>query len=143
VKVSGYVPLVLGLQLNNPVAQLGPLMPGVAAAYETSVGAVVTSSATNATLSVADADSGSGRLVNGTNQLASALNVRATNAANPNTAFAALRGVTNPLVLLTYPNAIANDAVTIRLRQSISATEPLVIGEYRKTIVFALSTTTP
>jgi X-X-X-Leu-X-X-Gly heptad repeat protein len=118
-------------------------MPGVAAAYETSVGAVVTSSATNATLSVADADGGSGRLVNGTNQLASALNVRATNAANPNTAFAALRGVTNPLVLLTYPNAIANDAVTIRLRQSISATEPLVIGEYRKTIVFALSTTTP
>ena len=88
-------------------------------------------------------DSGTGRLTNGATELASALQVRATNTANPNTAFTPLRGLTNPVTLLSYNTWFANDAVTIGFRQAISATEPLTAGGYTKTIRFTLSTTTP
>ena len=103
----------------------------------------MTSTAGNATLAVEDAGTGTGRLTNGTAMLASPLQVRATNAANPITAFAPLRGSTNPLTLLTYGTWFSNDAVTISFRQPISATEPLTAGGYTKTIRFTLSTTSP
>ena len=77
-------------------------MPGVAATYDATVTAVLTSTAGNATLTVADVDSGSGRLGNGTTELVNPIQVRATNSANPNTAFLPLRGLSNPVTLLTY-----------------------------------------
>ena len=139
----GTVPLMLSMQLNNPVAQLGAMVPGVARTYDASLTALLTSTAGNAQLTVADVDSGTGRLTNGATELASALQVRATNTANPNTAFTPLRGLTNPVTLLSYTTYFANDAVTIGFRQAISATEPLTAGGYAKTIRFTLSTTTP
>jgi hypothetical protein len=139
----GTVPLVLSMQINNPVAQLGQLVPGVARTYDASLTALLTSTAGNATLTVADVDSGSGRLGNGTTELVNAIQVRATNSANPNTAFAPLRGLTNPVTLLSYNTYFANDAVTIGFRQAITANEPLTAGGYSKTIRFTLSTSTP
>ena len=88
-------------------------------------------------------DSGTGKLSNGSSEFASAILVRATNAANPSTAFAPLSGLTNPVTLLSYNTWFANDAVTIGFRQPITATEPLIAGGYAKTIRFTLSTTTP
>ena len=133
---------MLSLQLGSE-PQLGPLIPGIAATYDASVTATLTSSAGNATLSVADADNGTGRLSNGTTELATPLQVRATNAANPNTAFANLRGLSNPVALLTYNTALASEPVTVTVRQTIAATQALAMGGYSKSVVFILSTATP
>jgi X-X-X-Leu-X-X-Gly heptad repeat protein len=141
--VSATVPSVLGLKLNNTLATLGSLTPGVAAEYEASLAATVTSTVGTAILSVADVSSGTGKLTNGATELASPLQLKATNAANPNTAFAPLTGAGNPLILLTYSTWISNDAVTIGIKQPIGANEPLTRGSYSKTITFTLSTTTP
>ena len=69
--------------------------------------------------------------------------MRATNAANPNTTFTNLRGLTNPVALLSYTTALANEPVTITVRQTIAATQALTAGAYTKSVVFILSTTTP
>jgi hypothetical protein len=133
---------MLSLQLGQE-PQLGPIVPGIAATYDASVTATLTSSAGNATLSIADADNGTGRLTNGTSEIATPLQVRATSAANPNTAFTNLRGLTNPVALLTYNTALANEPVTVTVRQAIAATQALTMGGYSKSVVFILSTATP
>ena len=134
---------MLSINLATTGPTLGPIIPGIAATYDASVTATLTSSTGNATLSIADADSGTGRLTNGTTELSSALQVRATNAANPNTTFTNLRGLTNPVALLSYNTALANEPVTITVRQTIAATQALTAGAYTKSVVFILSTTTP
>ena len=73
--------------------------------------------------------------------LAQALQVKATNAANPSTAFMPVG--TTPVTLLTYPGPASNDAVTIGIKQSVGSTDPLRTGSYSKTLTFTLSTTTP
>jgi hypothetical protein len=135
------VPSLLALTLGSSTADIGTIVPGVARTYDASVPAVVTSTAGNATLSVSDPGDGSGKLTNGAMQFASPLQVRATNAATPGSAFAPLSGT--PVTLLTWPKEISNDAVTISVRQPISANEPLLAGGYSKTITFTLSTTQP
>jgi hypothetical protein len=116
----------------------------VAHDYETSVAATVNSSAGNATLSVADpSPTATGRLVNGTFALATPVQVAGRNAANPASPFAPLSGSSSPVTLLTYAAPVANDAVTIALKQPIGALEPLRTGSYSKTLTFTLSTTTP
>jgi hypothetical protein len=106
--------------------------------------AVVTSTAGDATLTVAYPSSlAPGYLVNGDRPLATPLQVRATDAAKPTSVFAPVTASSNPLVLLTYLAAIANDAVTVTFKQSVSATEGLRAGGYSKTLTFTLSTTTP
>jgi hypothetical protein len=141
--VSGTVTPTLSLTLGSPGA-LGPLRPGVAADYTASLTALVTSTAGDATLTVADPSSQStGHLVNGTRALESPIQALATNAAHPASAFAAVTGSANPLLLLSYPVAIASDPVAIGFKQSISATEGLRTGTYSKTLTFTLSTTTP
>ena len=47
------------------------------------------------------------------------------------------------LVLRSYDGPVSNDPVTIALRQSIGANEPLRTGTYSKALTFTLSTTTP
>jgi hypothetical protein len=112
--------------------------------YETSIGATVNSSAGNATLSVADPSSiATGRLVNGSFALATPVQVAARNAASPSSPFAPLTSDSSPVTLLTYSGPVANDVVTIALKQPIGALEPLRTGTYSKTITFTLSTTTP
>jgi hypothetical protein len=134
---------MLSLTLTSARAELGTIVPGIGKDYEAAVGAVVTSTAGNATLSASDPGDGSGRLTNGTIRFASPLLLKATNAANPSTAFAPLTGTSNPLTLLTYPKEISSDNVTISVRQPVSATEPLLAGAYSKVITFTLSTTQP
>ena len=110
----------------------------MARSYEATIAAKVTSTADEATLSVADASDGSGKLRNGSNSLPTPLQVRANNGA-----FAPLTGTSNPLVLLTYPTYVSGDAVTIGIRQPIAAEDPLRAGTYSLRVVFTLSTTTP
>jgi hypothetical protein len=131
----------LSLSISSS-ANLGSLVAGLAHDYEATVAAIVNSSAADATLSVADpSTTASGRLVNGSFSLAQPVQARATNAANPSTAFMPV-GAT-PVALLTYTGPASNDAVTIGIRQSIGSTEPLRTGAYSKTLTFTLSTTTP
>ena len=49
----------------------------------------------------------------------------------------------NPLTLLTYAGPVANDAVSLKFRQHISANDALRTGSYSKTLTFTLSTTEP
>ena len=141
--VGATVPFTLALSVEGP-ARLGPINPGVTAEYVTSVAAKVTSTAGEATLAVADPSSTApGKLVNGTYVLESPLQVRATNGANPSTAFAPVAGSSAPLTLLTYPRAISSDQVTLAFKQPVAATETLRAGNYGKSLTFTLSTTTP
>ncbi len=137
------MPSVLSLRLANQLAVLGSITPGIARDYDAAVAATVTSTLGNARLSVADLGDGSGRLVNGTTALAQPLLVRASNSANPNTAFAPLTGASNPLTLLNWNTWVANDPVSIVIRQRIAQNEPLTAGGYAKTITFTLSSTAP
>ena len=82
-----------------------------------------------------------GHLVNGAFSMPAALQVRATNAANPNTAFAVLGS--GQLGLLSYGGPVSNDAVTVGFKQSIAANDALRTGTYSKTLTFTLSTTQP
>jgi hypothetical protein len=112
-------------------------MPGVDREYETSLGATITSSAGDATLSVSDPSTAApGRLVNGAFVLNQPLQARAGSSA-----FAPI--TSTPLTLLTYAGPVSNDQVTIGLKQPIAATDPLRTGTYSKTLTFTLSTTTP
>jgi cytochrome c len=141
--VGADVPLVLGLTLGGP-AQIGALTPGVGAEYTASVPAVVTSTAGDAALTVADPDpTNPGRLSNGAYALAQPIQVKATNAANPGTAFAPVAGPANPVTLLSWPRSVSSDAVTVAFKQVVGANETLRAGNYGKTLTFTLSTTTP
>jgi hypothetical protein len=134
--VTGNVPATLSLELGSTV-NLGTFVPGVGRAYETTIPATVTTTAGDATLTVADPDAHApGRLVNGSFSLRQPVEVRAGGSA-----FAPL-GAT-PLTLLSYAAPAANDVVTLGFRQSIAADEPLRTGTYSKTLTFTLSTTTP
>ena len=124
--MSGSVGAVLALRLTTPAAHLGSFVPGIARAYETTMAAEVTSSAGNAALSVSDAD-GSGRLANGPLRLAEPLQVKAQGQQAEGGAFAPLTA--DPVVLLRYAGPVGLDPVTITLRQSIGATEPLRTGD--------------
>ena len=73
----------------SPSADFGQFRLAVAADYTATMPATVTSSAGDATLTVQDPSAiAPGHLVNGTYVMAQALQVKATNAANPATAFA-------------------------------------------------------
>ena len=136
INVGGTVPTVLSLTLG-PAPSLGTFVPGVAADYTASLTATVISTASSAALSVRDPDTvAPGRLVNGTRALASPLQMKVGSAA-----FAALSGT--PLSLATFPDPVSNAIRTVDIKQSISATEPLLSGNYGKTVVFTLSSTTP
>jgi PKD repeat protein/type 1 glutamine amidotransferase len=140
-EVGADVPLVLALSIGGP-ATFGALAPGVGADYEATVGAVVTSSAGDAALTVTDPDTASpGRLINSTYALEQPLQVKATNAATPGGAFAPVSNT--PATLLSWTRAISSDAVTLAFKQSIGANEVLRAGNYGKTFTFTLSTTTP
>jgi hypothetical protein len=135
------VPKTLGLTIGAP-ATFGGFVPGVGNTYAASTTANVISTMPDATLSVVDQSGvNPGFLSNGTTPLASALRIRATNAANPNTVFANLSA--NPLTLLTYSAPVSNSAVTLQFQQPIGANEPLKAGSYTKTLTFTLSTTQP
>jgi hypothetical protein len=140
---AGNVPATLSLGIGTS-ASLGTFVLGVATDYLATVNANVTSSAGDATLTVVDPSAiAPGHLVNGTYVMAQALQVKATNAANPNTAYAPVPAAASPLTLLTWGGPVANDAVVVGFKQPIGANDPLRTGTYAKTLTFTLSTTAP
>ncbi len=133
--VGGSVPATLALTVTGS-AGFGAFAPGVARDYESSLAATITSTAGDAALSVADpATASPGRLVNGAFALSQPVQAAVT------AAFAAVSGT--PLTIHTYSGPVSNDAVTIRFKQAIGASEPLRTGTYSKTLTFTLSTTAP
>ena len=139
--VGGSVGSVLALRLTSPSANFGAFVPGVARSYESTLAAEVTSSAGSAELAMTDAADGSGRLVNGAWSLADALLAKAQGQQSDGGPFTPLSR--DPLVLLRYAGPVGRDQVTITLKQSIGATEPLRSGGYAKTVTLTLATTQP
>ena len=139
--VTATVPKTLGLTLGAP-ATFGAFTPGVANTYTASTTANVISTMPDAALSVMDPSSvAPGFLVNTGTPLPQGMRARATNTANPNTAFANITG--NPLTLLTYSGPISNDAVSIAVPAADRCERPAEGGPYSKTLTFTLSTTQP
>jgi len=135
--VSGTVPATLAVTLGAP-ATFGDFIPGVASDYSAATTATVTSSAGDATLSIADASAtATGHLTNGAFALPSALQVAAGGS------FAAVGGASAPTPLKTWSGPTANEATTLSFKQSIAATDALRTGSYSKTLTITLSTTTP
>jgi cytochrome c len=143
VDIGGTVPGVLALNIAGS-GSLGTFLPGVTRDYTASLAATATSTASAATLTVRDPSAtATGHLVNGTASLRSALQVRATDAANPDTAYAPLSETGARVNLLAFPAPTSAHALTIGFKQSIAADEALNAGAYGKTLVFTLSATTP
>jgi hypothetical protein len=139
-EVGGTVPVTLGLTISSPTSSFGSFAAGVAADYTTSVALGVTSSAASAALTVQDPSPvATGHLVNGAFSLLSPMLARA-GAVAP---FAPVGSSASPLLLQSYAAPVTNDPVSVTFKQSISATEPLRTGQYAKTVLFTLSTTTP
>jgi alkaline phosphatase len=138
--LGGAVAATLGLSLGTP-ATFGAFQPGVAKDYTARAGATVTSTAGDATLTVADASATApGRLTNGSFALAQPLKAKAVSPVGTGSAFAPITGATP---LLAYGAPVSNDAVTLDFSQTIGADEPLRTGAYNKTLTFTLSTTNP
>jgi hypothetical protein len=140
-EVGGTVSATLSLELAGAAA-FSPFIPGVANTYLASTTGVVTSTAGDALLTVADGSPvATGHLVNGSFSLARPLQARASNASTPAGAFGDIGS--SPLPLLTYDGPVANDPVTVGFSQAIGANDPLRTGSYGKTLTFTLSTTNP
>jgi sugar phosphate isomerase/epimerase len=141
--VGGDVASQLSLSITGQ-ATFGAFTPGTARDYTATLLADVVSTMPDAALSVVDSTTNAtGHLVNGTYALQQPLKMRATNSANPNTAFAPLSESGAPLALLTWTGPTAGDKVTLGFQQSIAATENLLRGSYTKTLTYTLSSTTP
>lgn len=143
VRVGTVVPTLLSIQLPESIPPLGPMIPGMAATYDSTFTVTLSTTTPNATLSIADAENGTGRLSNGTSELASVLQVRGTNTANASTVFTNLRAATNPVQLLSYTAPLSASPVSVTLRQAVAANQVLTAGGYAKAVMFTLSTTTP
>lgn len=138
--VNGTVGTELGLVLDEAQVGLGTFLPGVAADYDATVSGSVTSTGP-AVLSVSDGGPSAGFLLNGSTPLASPLRLCATSAASPACAFAALGA--GPLPLLDVASSTSAEPITVGVRQSVLASEPLSAGTYGKTLTFTLSAGTP
>jgi alpha-L-rhamnosidase len=117
--VGGTVPATLSLTLGAP-ASFGAFTPGVAKDYTASTAATVTSSAGDASLTVAPSPA---YLTNGTFSLPSPLEVSFSRA--------------------SWTGPVSNDPVTVGFKQHIGAGDALRTGAYSKTLTFTLSTTQP
>lgn len=138
--VNGNVGNVLSLSLNSTSTSLGTFLPGVAANHDASVTGTATSTVPSV-LYVRDGGANAGHLVNGTNALGSPLKVCATSTASPTCSYSNLGSAAQQLVSL--PAGASGSPLTVGLRQSISASEPLSAGTYGKTLTFTLSAGTP
>jgi hypothetical protein len=140
--IGGQTPSTLVLTLGQP-SSFAPMIPGVTQSYLASLAATVTSTAGDATLTVADPGANPGHLVNGSFVLPSALQAGATHGSAMPSAFSDIGGSDSPTTLLTYDGPATNDPVTIGFKQAIAATDTLRTGAYTKTFTFTLSTTNP
>ena len=135
--VGATVAPTLALTLAVPPT-FAAFIPGVAADYTTSTTATVTSTAGDATLSVADpSPAHTGHLVNGEFFLPHALQASAGSAP------ADVGGVASPTTLRAYGGPVSGDVTTLAFRQAIGAGDALRTGTYAKTLTFMISTTAP
>jgi len=141
--VSGTVPSTLSLALGDQPS-FGTFAAGVAQDYDAATTVGVTSSAGDATLSVADPDTSAtaGHLVNGLFSLPQALKASASSPAGSGGGALAPVGA-SPLTLLSWTGPVSNDPVTVHFQQSIGSSDALRTGSYAKTLTFTLATTTP
>jgi PKD repeat protein/glucose/arabinose dehydrogenase len=136
VNVGGDVPSVLALTIGA-APSLGTFQPGVAKDYTASVAATVTSSATAAALTVRDpSTTAPGHLVNGTAVMPQVLQARADDGA-----FAPVGAAASALESWSTP--VGARPVTLEFKQPVAAADPLLRGNYAKTLTFTLSATTP
>jgi uncharacterized protein (TIGR03118 family) len=141
--VTATVPAQLSLNLG-PAVSFGAFTPGVGKDYDASTTATVTSTAGDATLSVADPSAtATGHLVNGTFSLPQALKAGAASTGATAGPLADVGGSSAPTALLTYTGPVSSDNVTLSFRQTIGAGDALRTGSYTKTLTFTLSTTAP
>ncbi|HEX6023716.1 MAG TPA: M20/M25/M40 family metallo-hydrolase [Solirubrobacter sp.] len=135
--VGGTVPATLSLTLGAP-ATFGPFTPGVGQDYFASTTATVTSSAGDATLTVADpSGTATGHLANGAFSLPQPLQA---SAGGP---FAPVGGSSAPTTLKVWDAPTANESSTVNFKQTIAEQDALRTGTYAKTLTFTLSTTNP
>ncbi|RKQ91576.1 peptidase M1-like protein [Solirubrobacter pauli] len=121
--VDGSVPATLSLTLGAP-GTFAPFTPGFAKTYTATTEATVTTTAGEATLSVADTSANKpGYLVNGS--------------------FALPKPLGGLGVVKAYTGPASNDKVNATFTQEIGATDALRTGTYSKTLTFTLSTTQP
>jgi predicted acyl esterase len=121
--VTGSVPATLSLSLGTPAA-FGAFTPGVAKEYTASTEATVTSTAGDATLTVADLTGNkTGYLVNN--------------------AFSLPQPLQGLGVVKTWSAPTSGEKVPVTFKQAIGATDALRTGSYSKTLTFTLSTTAP
>ena len=140
--VGGTVPATLALNLGT-AADFGPFTPGMQKDYYASTAATVTSTAGDATLSVADASTtATGHLVNGAFSLPEPLQANAVLGATSSDIYAPVGGSAHR-VAPGWANPVSNDAVAIGFKQPIKANDALRTGQYAKTLTFTLSTTNP
>jgi hypothetical protein len=116
--VSGTVPATLALTLDGP-ATFGAFTPGVEKEYTATTKATVTSSAADATLSVAEP----GHMTNGAFSLPEPLRIEFSKSA--------------------WTGPVSNDEVAVTAKQLVKAKDALRTGSYSKTVTFTLSTTSP
>jgi M6 family metalloprotease-like protein len=136
---GGTVSPQLGLTVGT--ADFGPFTPGAQKDYYASAAAKVTSTAGDATLSIADTGANPGRLVNGAFALPEPLQVNAARGTSPSNTYAPLGAGTASL--LSWANPVSGDDVTLGFKQPVKATDALRTGRYAKTLTFTLSTTNP
>ncbi len=128
----------------GPGGSFGSFSPGIARDYTTSLAATATSTGANSVLTVQDLSPTPGYLVNGTFSLPQPLQARAASATGVGSAtFAPISGPETPLTIWSWSAPITNEPVTITLRQSIGATDPLLAGDYGKTLEFTLASVGP
>jgi hypothetical protein len=120
--VGGDVPVVLSLQLGA-AASLGTFLPAIARTYTAATTATITSTAGDATLSVAG-----DRLSNGPFALEQPVRIN---------------GVTPPGALKSWSGPTTAEPVTLSFEQAIGANEALRSGAYATSLTFTLTTATP
>lgn len=151
--VGGSVSSTLSLSVGS-VYLSWVIAPGVAADYSTAVNTTVTSTAGNATLTVADLSAGfpgrPGHLITFVSHmvpfpLPQGLQVSATSPAGVGQPFAPVGRAENPTPLVTWSSPVVDDPVTVTFTQPVAATDSVVepAQPYWKTMTFALTTTDP
>src|SRR5262245_24441997 len=113
--VGGTVPATLALTLGAP-ASFAPFTPGLAKDYFATTTATVTSTAGDATLTVADPSAtATGRLVNGAFSLPQPLQASGTTGGT----YAPVGGSSAPTTLKVWGGPASNDASTVSFKQAI------------------------
>ncbi len=108
--------------------------------YVATTTATVTSTAGDATLTVADpSDTATGHLVNGAFSLPQPLLASGATGGT----YAPVGGSSAPTTLKVWDGPTSNNSSTVSFKQTIGARDALRTGAYAKTLTFTLSTTNP